>query len=142
MRSKEPWLYFQILLLDLFVKPSLLYLNDFLIFQVHLSEHLLCCLQRKLLDYFPIYMLSFMQSPSANNRIDRTLNVPVMRDVERRVYAPLNGELLRQRLVGGARKMRTAQQSAGASRCLAVWLRQPATGACSAQLAVRSAYET
>ena len=56
--------------------------------------------------------------------------------VERRANAPLNGELLRQRLVGGARKMRAAQQSAGASRRLAVWLRQPATGACSAQLAV------
>ena len=57
--------------------------------------------------------------------------------VERRENAPLNGELLRQRLVGGARKKRAAQQFAGASRRLAVWLRQPATGACSAQLAVR-----
>jgi len=39
-------------------------------------------------------------------------------------HAPLNGELLRQRLDGGARKKKTlkraAQQAAGASRRLAV----------------------
>ncbi len=52
--------------------------------------------------------------------------------VERRVNAPLNGELLRQRLVGGAN--RAAQQSAGASRSSpdGSALRQPAR---SAQLA-------
>jgi len=47
---------------------------------------------------------------------------PLSLVVERRTNAPLNGELLRQRLVGGA-KMRAAQLSAGASRRLAVWLR-------------------
>ena len=55
--------------------------------------------------------------------------------VERRENAPLNGELLRQRLVGGA-KMRAAQQSAGAERSLRMSRVRAILDRRSAQLAV------